>query len=343
MKKLIKPRRLKKGDTIATVSPCNGWAGDERTKWKYELGTNRLKESGLHVVAAPNSMRGSDYLAKNPKARAEDIMWAFENQDVKAIIANVGGNDSIKLIPYIDSGSVSGHPKIFIGYSDVMNLHLFCYQCGISSFYGDNLLTQIADQAGWHEYSKKWFEKILFDPAMPGCIEPSDEWTFEPSDHFQPEKIRKYYPNPGYEIIQGRGCAAGRLFGGHTGLLELEGTAIEPGLEDFEGTILFIEDIPEFFDEESVQAFFDRLGQKGILHKLKGIIIGKMNEQKSFAKRSQVIRQIVNGKYACEIPVIYGLNFGHSSPMFILPYGAYAEIDCDQKTFSILESGVTSE
>ena len=339
MKKLIKPRQLRKGDTIATVSPCNGWSGDEGIKWKYELGTGRLKELGLHVAAASNSIRGSDYLARNPKARAEDIMWAFENRDVQAIIANAGGNDSIKLIPYIDPGSISDNPKIFIGYSDVMNLHLLCCKCGISTFYGDNLLTQIADQAGWHAYSKKWFEKTLFETAALGEIRPSDEWTFEPSDPFHPEKIRKYYPNTGYEIIQGQGCTGGRLFGGHTGIMELEGTAIEPGPEDYEDTIPFIEDIPEFFDEESVKLFFDRLGQKGILHKLKGVIIGKVNEKESFAKRSRVIRQIVSGKYSCEIPVIYGLNFGHSSPSFILPYGAYAEIDCDKKTFSILESG----
>ena len=41
-----------------------------------------------------------------------------------------------------------------------------------------------------------------------------------------------------------------------------------------------------------------------------------------------------------DMPVLYGLNFGHTSPMFILPYGAMAEIDCERKSFSILENGV---
>ena len=94
MRKLTKPGRLEKDDLVATVSPCNGWAGDPDIKWKYELGVSRLQDIDLRVVAAPNSMRGSEYLAKNPKARAEDIMWAFENKEVRAIIANVGGNDS---------------------------------------------------------------------------------------------------------------------------------------------------------------------------------------------------------------------------------------------------------
>lgn len=124
--------------------------------------------------------------------------------------------------------------------------------------------------------------------------------------------------------------------------MELEGTSIELMAEDYNGAILFIEDIPEFFNEKAVNVFFDYLGKKDILQRLNGIIIGRANEDRSFLRRSQVIRQIVFGKYSCSIPILYGLNFGHSSPMFVLPYGALAEINCENKTFSILESGVTT-
>ncbi len=340
MMKLIKPGHLEKGDLVATVSPCNGWAGDSEIKWKYELGVSRLQEIGLRVVAAPNALRGSEYLSKNPRARAEDIMWAFDNKDVRAIIANIGGNDSIKIIPYIVTSLITDNPKIFIGYSDVMNLHLLCYRCGLSTFYGDNLLTSIADQAGWHEYGKRNFLKTLFDPSPVGMIEPSIDWTFESADHTDPGKKRHYYPNDGYKIIQGSGCKTGRLIGGHTGIIELEGTSIEIKAEDYEGAILFVEDIPEFFDEKGVRAFFEYLGQKCILQKINGIIIGKCNEDTDFSQRAGIIRQIVSDKYSCSIPILYGLNFGHSLPACILPYGALAKLDCENKTFSIMESGV---
>ncbi|MCR5458577.1 MAG: LD-carboxypeptidase [Acetatifactor sp.] len=341
MKKLIKPGHLEKGDTIATISPCNGWAGDTQIRWKYELGASRLRELGLRVVAAPNSLRGSEYLSKNPRARAEDLTWAFENREVRAIIANVGGNDSIKIIPYVDSKVISDHPKIFVGYSDVMNLHLLCYHSGLSTFYGDNLLTTIADQAGWHEYGKKSFVKTLFDPSPIGTIDSSKEWTFEASDYVDPEKKRTYYLNDGYRIIQGCGRATGRLIGGHTGIMDLEGSPLELKTEDFDGAILFVEDIPEFFDEEGVRTYFGYLGQKGILKKLSGIIIGKVNENISFSDRAQIISQIVSDQYSNSIPILSGLNFGHSAPICMLPYGALAELDCEKKTFSILESGVS--
>lgn len=190
MKPLIQPKRLASGEKIATVSPCHGWAGDVETKWKYDLGVSRLQELGLQVVAAPNSLRGSAYLSQNPAARADDLQWAFENKEIRAIVANVGGNDSM-------------HP--------------------------------IADPSGWHAYSKKWFLKTLFDASPIGPIEPSPDWTFEPSDPVHREKKRAYSPNSGYEIIQGKGVATGRLIGGHTGILELEGTCIALTPEEYEG------------------------------------------------------------------------------------------------------------
>ena len=340
MKELIKPAHLKKGDLIATVSPSNGWAGDQIIRWKYDLGVSRLEELGLRVVAAPNSMRGSDYLSRNPKARAEDIMWAFENKDIRAVIANIGGNDSIKIIPYIDSKVISDNPKIFIGCSDVMNLHLLCYKSGLSSFYGPNLLNDISDQAGWHEYSRKWFIKTLFEASPIGCIERSDEWTYEPADYFDPGKKRTFYPNTDYQIVSGPGRVTGRLIGGHTGIIELDGTPLELHPEDFDEAILFVEDIPEFFDEDGVRTYFEYLGQKGILQRINGIVIGKINEESSFDARAELIRQIVSDKYSCSVPIIYGLNFGHSSPACMLPYGALAELDCDKRSFSIPESGV---
>lgn len=36
--KLAKPKKLNEGDTIATVSPCWGVAGEEDTVWKYNIG-----------------------------------------------------------------------------------------------------------------------------------------------------------------------------------------------------------------------------------------------------------------------------------------------------------------
>ena len=132
------------------------------------------------MAAAPNSMRGEKYLRENPAARAEDLLWAFEKEKIKAVIANIGGNDSERVLPYLKDGGIKSHPKIFIGYSDVMNLHLFCYRAGLSTFYGHNLLTTIAETPVMHPYNQYWFEKCCFTAIPLGRYFPLTPTAFVP-------------------------------------------------------------------------------------------------------------------------------------------------------------------
>ena len=340
--KLEKPKHLSAGDMIATVSVSNGWAGDPDIFWKYELGKKRLEDIfELNVQAAPNSMRGHEYLKSNPKARADDLMWAFENKTIKAIIANIGGNDSIQIIPFIDPAVIKNNPKIFIGFSDAINVHLLCYKAGLSTSYGHNLLSTIAaDTQNFHPYSEKWFKNTLFDVSPIGTIEPSDSWTFDEPNYLEKNFKRNYYPNPGYKLIQGNGIVRGKLFGGF-GLSEFENSSIAFVDDDFENSILFIEDIPIFFTPKLIEEFFRKLGEKGFLKKMRGIIIGKIRKNISFDEHGHFIKNVISDELGLkDLPVLYGLNFGHSSPQFILPYGAQAEINCEAMSFSILESGV---
>lgn len=339
---MIKPQKLCIGDTIATISPSWGCAGDPGVKWQYDLGVERLQEIGLNVIAAPNSLKGTKFLSDNPEARAEDLMWAFENKSVNAIIANIGGNDSVRLIPYLDSNLITNHPKILCGYSDIITLHLYCYKLGLSTFYGDNLLTTIAEAEQWHSYSKYWFQKVLFENSHIGEVPPSLDWTYENINHIDPDCIRRYIPNKGYYRIQGSGTVKGKLFGGNGNLMEYEKEwDIAVDQSDFAGSILFFEEIPEICSPQYIRDFFDWLGKNRYLQVINGVIIGKMRSCENFKPFADEIRKIVTDKYNLPfLPIMYGLNFGHTSPMFIIPYGAMAKLDIDNLKFSILESGV---
>lgn len=58
MHKLIKPRKLCKGDTIATISLSGGRAGDIDMIERYHIGKRRLEEIfGLNVVETPNCLK----------------------------------------------------------------------------------------------------------------------------------------------------------------------------------------------------------------------------------------------------------------------------------------------
>lgn len=334
---LVKPMKLNKGDTIATISPCWGIAGEKNVVWKYQIGKQRLEELGLKVVTAPNSMKGEKYIQQNPKARAEDILWAFENRDIKAIIANIGGNDSQIVLPYLSTEPIRLNPKIFIGYSDVMNYHLYCYKAGLSTFYGHNLLSNIAETPFFHPYSKQWFEKVLFDNSAIGEIKPAKTYSSDENNYYDKDYAKQYHEETGYIFIQGSGKTKGQLFGGHTGIRDF--TGIEAN--DFFDKILFIEDIAEFFTPKHLADFIDWLGNIGALQKIKGLLVGKLCGYNSFEKHKKALLKVVNDKYGLtDLSIVANVNFGHTSPICILPYGAEAEIDFDDRTISILESGV---
>ena len=341
---MIKPEALRKGDTVATISPSWGCAGSSRVRWEYELGCARLKDLGLEVIAAPNSLKGTTYLRNNPEARADDINWAFENRDVKAVIANIGGNDTGRLFPYLSKTSIINNPKILCGYSDVMALHLFCRRLGLMTYYGDNLLTNIAENPGWHPYSRHWFEKTFFDPSVIGTIGQSEDWSYDDNKHTDRNYRKNYVPDSGRFPVQGKGTVRGKLFGGHGDLLKFmeEENGALVTREDLKGSIFFFEDIPECCSPEGMAAFFNRLGQDGYLQLIKGIIIGKMRSKNSFEPYAEKIREVITDKYGLkDLPVLGGMNFGHTSPMFIIPYGAKAMISMDDMSFAILESGVS--
>ena len=110
---------------------------------------------------------------------------------------------------------------------------------------------------------------------------------------------------------------------------------------DFENAILFYEDIPEIWSTDYLKYFFGWLGECGYLQKLSGVIIGRMCSPEPFEPYAKAIREVVSDKFGLtELPIMYGVNFGHSSPICVLPYGAMAELDMDDLSFTITDSGV---
>lgn len=341
---LIKPKMLQAGDKVATISLSWGGAGEPDLKWRYEQGVERLeKVFGLEVVPMPNSLKGGDYLYENPKARAEDLMNAFKDPTIKGIFSNIGGSDSIRLLPYIDFDIIRDNPKVFIGYSDSTVTNLFCHKAGISSFYGPAVLTDFAENVEMHEYTVDAVKKTLFSNEAIGEINSAPEWTSERLEWIIENKQtkRRMNPNKGNELLQGSGVVQGRLIGGCIEVLEFaKGTSLWPEESYWKDSILFFETSEEMPEPASIEYWLRNYGSQGILQKVKGIIFGKPQEEKYYAEYKESIQRIMKELELNNLPILYNLNFGHTEPKFVLPYGAMAEIDCDNNTFSILESGV---
>lgn len=224
-----------------------------------------------------------------------------------------------------------------------MNIHLLCFKSGLSTFYGANLLTTIADPQGLHPYNKKSILTALFEDKPIGGIVSPCNFTCDETEYENYYQIKRYHTGTEIVCLQGSGKAAGRLFGGHTWLMEPEkADLIDPLYQD--DIILFIEDIVECVKPDDLAEFLRWLGTGDILRRLNGIVFGRFNQHPENDIYRDVILKVIGQEFGLtDMPLLYNLPFGHTSPVCVLPYGALAEIDCDKATFSILESAVISE
>ncbi|WP_414053234.1 S66 peptidase family protein [Macrococcus equi] len=343
MLQLKKPARLNQGDTIALVSSSSGLAGEPTMKHRTDVGIKRLREMGYKVKVMPNALKGIAFNYNNPKVRAEELMAAFRDPEVKAIISTLGGDDSVRLLPYLDFDVIRLNPKIFMGYSDSTFTHFVCMKAGISSFYGMSLLTDFAENNAFPDYSLTHFNKTLTQNKVIGDISTSEfvfkhglRWDKE-NEHIDREKI----DNTGYDVVNGKGQSSGPLIGGCLELMiSLRGTEVYPADKDFEGAILFLETSEVIAPAWLIEDFMRSLGALGTLDSINGIIFGRPQNGHLYQVYKEIVQKIMKEWGHEDKPVLFNGSFGHNEPKCILPYGRNAVIDADLATFKITESAV---
>jgi muramoyltetrapeptide carboxypeptidase LdcA involved in peptidoglycan recycling len=343
---MLKPQKLNSGDKIATVSLS--WGGPSVFLQRYQVGVQQLQnEFGLQVVEMPSTLKNADWLSRNPKARADDLMQAFADSSIKGIFSTIGGEDSIRLLPYVDLNVIRNNPKVFLGYSDTTISHLICYKAGLVSFYGPSIMAEFAENGGMFTYMVQSLQQTIFSSNVIGEVKPNaDSWTVERLDWGDPanqERKRKLNPCTGWKFLQGTGLHLGHLIGGCLEVFDwTRGTELFP--TQWKDAILFFEISEDAPPPEFVRYTLRVYAAMGILSQLSGILFGRpYDNEAKFAEYDRAILQIVRDEEGLtDLPIITNMDFGHTSPMFVIPYGLQAEIDCDNQRFSIIENAVTN-
>lgn len=342
---LVKPKILREGDTVATISLSWGGAGELPNR--YKIGKKQLQETfNVKVVETKNALRSADFISRNPKARADDLMEAFSDKSIKAIISNVGGEDSIRILPYIDLNVIKNNPKIFLGFSDSTITHFACYKAGLTSFYGTSLMVGFAENGGMHKYQIDDIKRNLFSAKPLGEIKPNlNGWTSDYLDwgnSLLQNTSRKLNNSKGCNFIQGRGKVQGRLIGGCVEVLEfLKGTDYWLISNDWENKILFLEISEEMMQPNLLKRVLRNYALQGVFDKINGLIFGRPYHNKFVVEYNDILLEVIRDEQGHDkLPIITEMDFGHTCPTFTIPYGVVAEIDCEQKTFAIFENGV---
>lgn len=360
----MKLKALKQGDKVAIVSLSSGILGENFVSHELELGIKRLKELGLEPVFMENSLKGLKFIEENPNARASDLKQAFSDPEIKAIITAIGGNDSYKLIPYLAKDEeflalVKNNPKIFTGYSDTTTMHILLNSIGLNTFYGPAFITDFAEfEKEMLPYTKNAIN-YFFEPSSPLKILSSDVWYDERTD-FSPSAVGhsrvSHKETRGYEVLKGSGKSTGELFGGcieilsrlvgyknlpdseYASLLKiLKDYPIFPEAEWFKNKILFLETSNEKASPKEFKAMLLSLKTYGVFENISGLLFGKPMDETYYDEYKIVLSEVLS-EY--NFPVLLNLNFGHSFPRMVLPYGATAEIDADNKTLTLMSSTI---
>ncbi|KNY29862.1 S66 family peptidase [Pseudobacteroides cellulosolvens] len=341
---MIKPKRLKKGDKIAIVSLSWGGLGDDVFIHKYHIAIQRLENDfGLKVIPMPHALKGSDFVANHPELRAKDLMDAFEDTSISAVICAIGGDDTIRTLPYINLDVIRNNPKIFMGYSDSTINHFMMYKAGLVSFYGPSIMCEFGEYVKMFDYTKSAVDDVLFGDWTQYSLVPSPEWTddyilwnennINTAHTLKPDKH-------GYEIINGSGSVKGHLLGGCIDVFMMaNGTKIWPTINEWTDAILFVETSEDKPSPDFIKWSFRNLAAQGILKALKGIIVAKPQGEKYYEEYKTAITQVVSSEEKLhELPIFYNVNFGHAKPIGVIPYGIITELNCEKKTITLLES-----
>ncbi|UTR07682.1 LD-carboxypeptidase [Alkalihalobacillus sp. LMS6] len=345
MLNLMKPHALKRGNRVATVSLSWGGAGEPGLSYRYERGKHVLESVfGLEVIEMPHTLASPNEVYEHPEKRAQDLMDAFSDPEIKAIFSNIGGNDSIRMLPYIDYEVIKKNPKIFIGFSDSTITHLICLKAGIGSFYGPAILTDFAETGGLMTYTKESVEQSLFSNVPVGEVKPSSHWTSERLDWFDPDcknQPRTMYPNKFYEFLQGGQAVTGPLIGGCLDVLEIaRGTSLFPEDECFDDAILFLETSEVQAPPWLIEDIFRNYAVRGILQRLNGLVFAKPKGEVHYEAYKTPILKVLKENNLESLPVLYNASFGHNEPKCVMPIGVRAQLDPINQRFSLIESGV---
>lgn len=304
MSRVLKPPRLKTGDTIGVVAPASPVQRAVLLK-----GAHELEQAGYKVRLSPEIEARYRYLAGSHQQRIQEFQSMLDDSEVRAIFCARGGYGSGYLLDEVIPLSGAG-AKIILGSSDLTLLLLhFWKKYGWVTFYGPMVAQDLA-------HGPVAYDLASFNAALQGKA----QWVAAQTA----KSVRS-------------GSVEGLLLGGCLSLVVATlGTADEIQTE---GAILLLEDVDT--KPYQVDRMLLQLKRAGKFADVRGIIFGEMpgcmQRPEQGYELSEVIAEVLADFSG---PIGYGLPFGHTAGgTLTLPLGVRARLECDtQVRLTVLEA-----
>lgn len=316
---ICKPVGLCAGDTVAVVAPASNLKADYLAR-----GVAELERLGFRVKHRADILDKAWYTAGSDQRRADELMEAFADPEVKAVWAARGGYGVMRMLPLLDEAVLRANPKVFIGYSDLTALHLYLYRrLGWVTFHGPMAAKDLAQiSAQISESREEHYDRRSLLAALTQA---------QPMGEIKSPKIEMLHPGAGQPV-------SGRLLGGCLSLIAaMMGT---PDELDTRGSILFLEDTGT--RPYALDRMLQQLRLAGKFDEVRGIVFGEMTDCAQHAEQGYSIQDVLADCTAdLGVPVMFGLPSGHS-PIgnLTLPLGVMATLEAKRCVLSIDEAAV---
>ncbi len=306
---MIKPDKLKLGDTIGVVAPSNPIIENsiEETKKAKRI----LEDAGFKVKFSKNLFANTNKYSASAKEKADDMNTMFADKEVKMIWCAKGGENSNSIFEYLDYDLIKNNPKILCGYSDITSItNIISEKTGVVTFSGTNFKTVATDET---DYSyKEAIKRFVYGSLELGT------------------KEDKY-------ITIREGIAEGELIGGNLSLTR--GLVAGKYSINFENKILFLEELGIETGPALASNFLYNLKQNDVFKKIKGLWIGNYEHESGISLEQIILDVIKDEKY--KFPIIKSNNFGHTDRKTVIPIGVKARINTNKDIkIELLENSV---
>lgn len=271
-----------------------------------------LEHCGFEVRLGHAALARRAYLAGTDAERLRDLQQMIDARDVHAVFCARGGYGSQRVIPHLDLSALRTAPKAVVGYSDATALLAAIGRADVLSVHGPMVATDLA--RGLTARSLTHLQRLLGDPDY--------AWEID-----VPVRLRP-------------GRAEGPLRGGCLSVLAtLLGT---PHAPDFDGAIVFLEDVHEW--PYRLDRLLTQLRQAGMFDRVAGVVFGAMGGCSPLDDVGPL--EVARECFAdAAFPVGFGLAAGHDPAErdvenLALPLGIRVVLDTDTGTLRALEAAV---
>ena len=334
---LTSPRKARVGDKVAVLSPS--FAAPGVAPAVHEQALERLRElTGLVPVEFPTTR----LLGASPRQRAADLNAAFADPEIRAVLATIGGEDQITVIPHLDAGLIVADPKPFLGYSDNTNLLNWLWTNGVAGFYGGSTQVHLGPGPQVDPIHSLSLRAALLSGEHLDLSDPGESEDIG-RDWNDPRALHEFGDREATEPWTWAGPArsvTGRTWGGCIEVVQWILTAgrfpADPAALD--GGVLLLESSEELIPAREFGWIVRSLGERGILGAVDAVVVARPPTS-DFAIRPSAAERRANRDaqrdtvidtvhaYNPNAVIVVGPPFGHTRPQWIVPYGGRMTVD----------------